>query len=169
MPATFAFSETNGAPPGTAANITGGSINFGNADLHSDSLVPADHPVTAGNNSFEKWIRGRWTGTFTSITNTKFYKSAGTALSGSRIMKGGVTAIANYTAPTSSASTVATDDMENHTSAATALTPLPPGSGAGKSGDPNFSEYVVLQLVTTTAAPPGAIPTQTYTMQWDET
>jgi len=169
MPATFAFSETNGSAPGTPANITGGSIDFGNADTHSDTLIPASNPVTAGNRSFEKWIRGRWTGVFTSITNTKFYKSAGTALTVSRIINGGTTTIAGYTTPTASASAVATSDMETHLTVGTALLPLPPGAGGGTSGDPNFSEYVALQLVTTAAAPPGAIPTQTYTLQWDET
>ena len=169
MPATFAWSETNGTAPGTTANITGGSIDFGNADTHSDTLVPADNPVTAGNNSYEKWVRGRWTGTFTSITNTKFYKSAGTALTVSRIIKGGTAVIASYTTPVASASVVATSEMETHLTVGTALTPLPPGAGGGTSGDANYSEYVALQLVTTVAASPGAIPTQTYTMQWDET
>lgn len=169
MAATFDWSETNGSAPGVAANVVSGSIDFGNGDIHSDTLVPADNPITAANNSFEKWIRGRWTGSFTSITNTKFFKSAGTALTGNIVIKGGTDLIANYTTPTASASTVATSDMETHLSAGTALTPNPPGAGGGTSGDPNFSDYVALQLVSLIAASPGAIPTQTYTYQWDET
>ena len=169
MAAIFDWSETNGTAPGTATNVASGSLDFGNADIHSDTLVPADNPITAANNSFEKWVRGRWTGSFTSITNTKFFKSAGTALTGNVVIKGGTTLIASYTTPTASASVVATSDLENHLSAGTAILPNPPGSGGGTSGDPNFSDYVALQLVTTVAASPGAIASQTYTYQWDET
>ncbi len=169
MAAIFAWSENNGSAPGVQADVASGSVDFGNADIHSDSLVPADNPVTAANNSFEKWLRGRWTGTFTSITNTKFFKSAGTALTGAIVIKGGTALIASYTTPTASASSVATSDMETHLTAGTALLPNPPGSGGGTSNDPNFSDYVALQLVTTGAASPGAIPAQTYTYQWDET
>ena len=90
-------------------------------------------------------------------------------MTGAVVIKGGTDLIANYTDPTASTSTVATSDIENHLSAGTGLAPNPPGSGGGTSNDPNFSDYVVLQLVTTGAASPGAIASQTYTYQWDET
>ena len=60
----------------------------------------------------------------------------------------------------STASAVATVDVP--TTLGTALVPTAPGAS------PSYSGYITMQLQTTAAAPPGAIATQTMTLQYDE-
>ena len=82
MSASFQFSESNGATPTVTDGVT--SINFGSSD--APNLVPASHPVTAGTNSFEKWIRGHFYGVYNSVANLKFYLSAGSYVTGEQIV-----------------------------------------------------------------------------------
>lgn len=154
MTATFEFSETNGAGATVTDGIT--NVNFGNAD--SPNLVPASNPVTAGNNSYEKWIRGHFTGTYNSISNLKFYKSAGAYVTGEDI-KCAVNAA--YATPTTSTSIVATVTIP--TTLGTALVPTAPGAS------PSYSGYMTLQLQTTVSTPPGNVNQKTFTLQYDET
>ena len=65
MPATFAFSESNGAGQTVTDGIL--NVNFGNLD--SPNLASPNNRVVAGNNAFEKWNRGKFSGTYTTIDN----------------------------------------------------------------------------------------------------
>ena len=154
MAATFEFSESNTV----AETVTNGiaNANFGSVD--AVNIVPTNDPITAGNNSFEKWLRGRFSGTFTSIANLRFFKSAGTFVTGEAI-KAAVDAV--YAAPTATTSIVATVDIP--TTEGAALTPLAP------VGNPDFSGYMTLQLQTTVSTPPGAVNQKTFTLKYDET
>jgi len=154
MAATFNFAESNGA--GETVTFPVANLNFGSAD--TPALTPASNPVAAGDNSFEKWLRGRFSGTFTSIANLRFFKSAGTFVTGEAIK---AAADAGYVAPVSTASVIATVDVP--ITEGTALTPADP------SGNPGFSGYLTLQLQTTVSTPPGAVNTKTFTIKYDET
>jgi len=153
MSATFAWSESNGAIPTVTDGIL--NVNFGNLD--SPNLASPNNRVVAGNNSFEKWNRGKFSGVYTTIDNLKFYKSSGT-LPANTSIKAAVNAV--YAQPVSTASAVATVDVP--TTLGTALVPTAPGAS------PSYSGYITMQLQTTAAAPPGAIATQTFTLQYDE-
>jgi len=153
MPATFQWSESNGAVPTVTDGIL--NVNFGNLD--SPNLSSPNNRVVAGNHSFEKWIRGRFSGVYTTIDNLKFYKSSGT-LPANTAIKAAVNAV--FAQPVSSTSLVATADVP--TTLGTALVPTSPGAS------PSYSGYITMQLQTTGAASPGAIATQTFTLQYDE-
>ena len=154
MAATFQFSESNTV----AETVTNGisNANFGSVD--AVNIVPTNDPITAGNNSFEKWLRGRFSGVFTSIANLRFFKSAGTFVTGEAI-KAAVDAA--FAAPTAVTSIVATVDVP--TTEGAALNPAAP------AGNPDFSGYITLQLQTTVATPPGAVNQKTFTLKYDET
>lgn len=154
MTATFDFSESNGVAQTVTNSIS--SVNFGNVD--TPNIVPASNPITAGNNSYEKWIRGHFTGTYSSISNLKFYKSAGAYVTGEDI-KAAVNAA--YSTPVDTTSAVATTTVP--TTLGSALVPTSPGAS------PSFSGYITMQLQTTVSTPPGNVNQKTFTLQYDET
>jgi hypothetical protein len=153
MAASFEISESNGATPTVTDGIT--SINFGNVD--SPNIVPASHPVTAGNNSYEKWVRGHFYGTYNSISNLKFYMSVGTYVTGEGI----VAAVnATFATPVATTSIVATSPVP--VLLGSALVPTAPGAS------PAYSGYITLQLQTTSSTPPGNVNQKTFTLVYDE-
>ena len=154
MTATFDFSESNGAGPTVTDSIS--NVNFGNTD--APNITPASNPVTAGNNSYEKWIRGHFSASYSSISNLKFYKSLGGYAAGESI----VAAVnATYATPVATTSIVATSPVP--VLLGSALVPTAPGAS------PDYSGYITLQLQTTVSTPPGNVATKTFTLQYDET
>lgn len=153
MAATFAWSESNGAGETVTDGIL--NVNFGNLD--SPNLSSPNNRVVAGNNSYEKWNRGKFSGSYTTIDNLKFYKSAGSLPSNVTIKAEVNTA---YATPTDSTSSVALNNVP--TTEGSAL--VPDSTGAS----PDYSGYIIMQMQTTIAATPGAVPTQTFTMKYDE-
>lgn len=51
------------------------NINFGSVD--NVNIVTASNPIAAGSSSFVKYWQAQWSGSFTSVSNAKLYKSAG--------------------------------------------------------------------------------------------
>ncbi len=153
MPSIFEFSESNSA----GETVTNGilNVNFGNLD--SPNLSTPNNRVVAGLNSFEKWFRGHFTGTYTTIDNLKFWKSAGSLGTGVSI-KAAVNAA--FATPTDSTSVVATANVP--TVVGSALVPTSPGAS------PSYDGYIIMQLQTTGAASPGSIGTQTFSLRFDE-
>ena len=160
MAASYQWAESNGAGEVVTDGIA--NLNFGSND--SANIVTTTYPVTAGQNSFEKYLRAKFSGVFTEISNMKFWKSGGTFITGESIK-----AIANqtYTAPVSSTSVKAVSDVPE--SEGTAL------SVQSTEGDTSkltvagtYTKYLVLQLQTTTGTPAGAVNQKTFTFQYDE-
>lgn len=159
MVATFEFHESNGAGE-TMGSV--GNLNMGNTD--AKELTPANNPITAGNNSYEKWVVGSWAGTFTQIDNVQFWMSAGSFGTGESIDWSG--SETTYAQPVSTTSTVAT----------TAIPTSDPGTAnvtlgsslAGTLSSEGRSDYIVLQYQTTASADPGPTNQKTFTIQWDE-
>jgi len=154
MAATFKWVQTTGdAASPTNTDIT--YINFGNVD-QANIATPSDHPITAGENSYEVWIRGHWEG-YTSISNLKFWKSAGDYKT-SEVIKAAVNA--SYATPTDATSSIATANIP--TSEASALVPDSPGAS------PDYSGYIIMQLQTGQDTPAGAVNQKTFTLKYDE-
>ena len=153
MAATFEFSESNGAGEVVTNGIL--NINFGNLD--SPNLSSPDNRIVAGANGFEKWNRGRFSGVYTTIDNLKFFKSGGTLPSGVAV-KAAVNSA--YATPTDSTSVVATVDVP--VVEGSALVPNDPGAS------PDFSGYIIMQMQVNVSPTVGAVPTQTFTLKYDE-
>ena len=71
MAATFDWQEDNqtatGSPTkGTTRTGSRGEQNWKNAD--DSTTAYSSSSITAGNNSFEKWMSGHFSGTYTSIS-----------------------------------------------------------------------------------------------------
>ena len=162
MSATFAFSESNLVGQVVADGIA--NINFGSVDDHE--LVPATYPITRATNSFDKYIRALFTGSWTEISAMKFWKSAGTYKTDETITG---SANATYATP----SQTSNGDSLIPTSEGTALA-INSAEGAatiiyGASGVSGYSAYVRLQTKTLVTTPSGAVAQKTFTFQYDET
>ena len=153
MVATHQFSESNGV----AETVTDGivNVNFGNTD--APNIVVASFPIRAGNNSFSKYIRSKFTGTFNTISVMKFWRSDGAA------MPTGIAITAGANPAYATPSTADDGDAAEPTSEGTALS-----IGPTTITTPSYSNYIRLQMETTVAASPGNTPTFTHTYQYDE-
>lgn len=81
MAVTVTWVEYNGSALGAGIGTRlASNLNFGSVD--NVNVVPASSPIAAGSNSYAKYWKAQWSGSFTSIFNAKLYKSAGTYLTG---------------------------------------------------------------------------------------
>jgi hypothetical protein len=160
MSVTCEYSESNGVGETVHDNIA--NLNFGSNDSYE--IVPSTYPVIAGTNSYIKYIRGKFTGTFTEISNIKFWKSIGAMATGEVI-----TAEENvaYATPVNGLS----GDAAVPTDVGSALS-LNSAEGDptiiyGASGVSGYTGYIRLQLQTSISTPPGAVAQKTFVMQYD--
>ncbi len=161
MAATFVFSESNGVGEVVQDDIA--NINFGSNDSYN--IVPGTYPITRGENAYSKYVRGKFSGVFTEISNMKFWKSAGVYVTGETIK---ASANATYDTP----SQTDTGDSDIPTSEGSALS-LNSAEGEsvieyGASGVSGYTGYLRLQLQSTGSTPPGAVNQKEFTLQYDE-
>jgi hypothetical protein len=162
MSATHHFCESNGAGEVETQDIS--NVNFGSTD--APNLVVITYPIVRGDASFEKYVRCLFTGTWTEISNMKFWKSAGAYVTGEAIK-----AAANVVYATPSATPNADSDIPITEGAALAIESA---EGEiiieyGASGVSGYTGYIRLQTRSTILTPTGAGNQKTFTMQYDET
>jgi hypothetical protein len=165
MAATWNWSGHYGSAPGTTADLgaSGNLFNFKTLDSMTGTSDYTSFPITAGNNSYEVWLRGHWTDTFNKIENLQFWKSAGSDAGISIKWDGETTA---YETPITTASTIATAAAPT-ADPGTANVSIA-GTLAGNLTAAGFSDYIVMQMQTTTAAAAGDSSTYTFVLQYDE-
>lgn len=159
MSATFTWKESN-----TVSEVvtTATNINFGAND--SPNLVVATYPIRRGTNSFSKYVRILFGGTWSTISNMLFWKSAGTLVTDEVISCGYNIAFATPSQTTNGDSAVPTTSggssaIQSAEGAATIV------YGSGVSG---YTKYLRLQTRTAVTSPSGAVNQKTFTFQWDE-
>lgn len=168
MVATVQIKVYTGTSAGTESSGDAGNLNLLSADsFDSTGLLYQSNrisvPSSGTNYSYEKWVRLKFSGSFTAITNCKVYKSAGTLSDSNLVLKGGVTT--SGATPVNTVSSVATTASSSWDSLAEALD-IQNGT---MTADPSYTKYFVMQLsVPSTVTTPGDIGTQTITFQWDE-
>ena len=158
MPATFQWSESNGVTPTITDDI--GYLNFGSADVCQ--LTPATYPIVAGQNSFFKAIRVKFTDVNVSISNMLFWKFSGAYVQSEYIVCHNQSVyIQPDTAIHSAWASVPTD-------IGSALT-IHGANGTDPSLLANgYTEYIFLQLRTGALTPAGAVNTKVFVFQYDE-
>ena len=161
MAATVIVNEKNGAGE-TATNKTSGTVRFKNAD---NATVDLNDPMvipTAGTDiSFEKILRLNATGTFSQISNYKFYTDGANGLGTgvSLLYKKETT----YGQPIQPTNTTGFTDIF----AATSGTPVTLGTpNVTATGD--FGDYLTMILTVGSTASQGVTPSETLTFSWDE-
>lgn len=161
MAADFVFSESNGVGEVVTDDIA--NVNFGSVD--DVEIVPANYPVIAGEASFEKYIRGFFSGTFTEISNMKFWKDSGDYVEGESIK---ASANAVYAQPSDSPNA----DEPIPTTEGTALSILSAEGEStieyGASGVSGYTGYIRLQTQSTGETPAGLANEKEFILQYDE-
>ena len=168
MVATFEWKVWTGSAAGTENPGSGSAthLNFHNDDTYGTSTDYQTKqivvPASGTSYSYERWLSGRWSGTFNLIDNILYWKSAGT-LSDVNLAINAGEAAAGVT-PVVIASTIATSAVPTTEGTAIDVTPSTPITSS-----PGYSDFVVMQLnVPSTVTTPGDIGVQTFTMQYDE-
>lgn len=166
MAATFNWAQSYGATPTvTDLGASGNLFNFKNID----DATPANYssnPVIAGENSYELWIRAHFTGTFNVVDNLQFWMSTDFSPNTGLALKYKANNVGAYVQSVKTTSTVATVDMPTsdpgtaNVSIATSLSGTLVAAG--------YSDYIVMQLQTTTAAAAGDSSLATFSLQYDE-
>lgn len=164
MVATVRVVEKNGSSASpTLTQKDGGTVRFKNADdANVDLNNPMVIPSSGSDWSFEKWLRLEITGgTFTEITNLKFYTD------GANNFGTGVNLwaknVATYATPAEGTGSTGYSDAFGYTSAAPLNLGAGPYTAVGEIGD-----HVVMLLEVQSTAASGVLPGETVTFAYDE-
>lgn len=155
MSAIHQFSESNGA--GEVETIPISSLNFGSND--SANLNPTQYPILRSNASFEKYLRCKFTDTFTEISNMKFWLDYSELYA-----EVAIKAAANeaYVEP----SDAPNGDSDIPTDEGSALA-IQASDGSDTIVAPGYTKYIRLQLQTTIDASAGFLENE-FIFQYDE-
>jgi hypothetical protein len=180
MAVTFEFDEANGAGTTITHGIT--TTNWKNLDGATGTDYNTN-PITIGNNSFEKWQFGHFSGTWNQISNG-FYDHTLTAFGSNLTLKGQPTMTADgnkltYATPSTAANASLTKNITSangsfptgaavvwfsKTSQAGTMTASVTNSGA----DSAYTNYLTTQLQTAAGAATGDTANVTLKLQYDE-
>ena len=182
MAATFDWQEDTGTATGSPAKGTTRTtgvtdVNWKNSGVQSDAY--SSFPITAGNNSFEKWQFGKFTGTFNQILGGLFAHTL-TAFGTGLTLKGTPACTGDgdrllYTTPAAAANANLTTDMTT----AIAITagvgvcfgatgPEATGKATSMTTNPCYTNFLTTQLQTTSGAGAGDTATVTLTLRYQE-
>lgn len=179
MAATFEFEIDNGTAAGSPAKGTTRTAaqtdtNWKNID--DATTVYSASPITAGNNSFEKWIFGHFSGSFNNILAGLFAHTA-TAFGTGLTLKGtpAGTSQLTYTTPSTTANASLSVDMTSAISIASgtevsfgATGPEVASKTTSTAANPAYTNYLTTQLQTTSSAASGDTANVTLTLQYQE-
>ena len=179
MASSFSFSESYGASSGGDINYINFQSNDGTSGSDATTNTAANPiviPASLYAYSYERVIRGHWSGTFSTITSVYFWKQSGT-LPGSVKIKAlkKASSPTTYVQPVTTASTilgVAGNEVNTTADIPTATGTINPAFNATSQGTPaqtNSSDYIYMQLVVPSGSASGSISTMTYRMGWNET
>jgi len=172
MAATFTWKVDNGSGPASTGTAT--DNNWKNID--DNTTVYSSAPITAGNNSFERWTYGSFSGTFNQILSGLFAHTAtafgsGLSLVGTPAGSSQLT----YTTPSTTANSNLTTNMTTAISIGSGVavyfgpTSANTASKATSStSNPTYSNYLTTQLQTTSGAAAGDTAQVTLTLQYQE-
>jgi hypothetical protein len=180
--ATFAFDRDHGAATGSPAKGTTRSagvtdVNWKNSDTEATAYSAA--PITGGNNSYENWLFGHFSGTYNQILSGLFAHTS-TAFGTGLTLKGTPACTGDgdrllYTTPSATANAALTVDMTSAVSIASGVAvffsatgPEATGKASSTTANPAYTNYLTTQLQTTTSAAAGDTATVTLTLQYQE-
>ena len=165
MAATVLIREKNGAGE-TATDKTSGTVRFKNADNATVDIVnPMVVPAAPGfDYSYEKYLRPNVAGTYTEISNVRWYSDGGNGLgTGVEVY---AKAVGSYTQPAEASSISGYTDLFSYTSGS----PLD-GDGINTgpfTGSGDKADYIVLICRVAETASQGIPTAETLTLSWDE-
>lgn len=182
MAATFEFNrdtgtQTGSPTKGTTRTTAVTDTNWKNTDTYGTAYTAA--PITAGNNSYEIWNFGKFSGTFNQISAGLFAHTS-TAFGTGLTLKGPPACTGDgdrllYTTPSASANANLTTDMTSAIAIGSGVAvcfgatgPEATGKATSMTTNPCYTNYLTTQLQTTGSAAAGDTATVTLTLQYNE-
>jgi len=166
MAATFKFARTYGNAPGTVSSlgVSGNLANFGRHTVAAASAYAAA-PIPAGQRSLEVYLRGKFTGAFNKIDNFQFWRSTDFSPSTGLFIRWAPATPSAYATPTSALS-----------KCVSAVPTSDPGTAnvrinkalSGSLAASGYTDYIILQLATSSTAAAGDTSLATFTVNYDE-
>lgn len=182
MAATFDWQSDHGTATGSPAKGTTrstGRTDFNWKNTDDATTAYSSSPITAGNNSYEIWGFGEFTGTYNQILTGKFAHTAGTFGAG-LTLKGTPACTGDgdrllYTTPSTSANANLTTDMTSAISISSGVSvcfgatgPEATGKASSTTANPAYTNFLTTQLQTTGSAAAGDTAQVTLTLQYLE-
>ena len=166
MGATFAWAQTHGTAPGTVASlgISGNLFNFKRID-DATAANYSSYPISAGEKSYEVWLRAKFTGTFNKIDNIQFWKSTDFSPATGLSVKWAPATPSAYSTPVTGANKAVSAVPTSDPGTANVRCRGGLTSGLVASG---YTDYIVLQLNTTSAAAAGDTSLAIFSLNYDE-
>lgn len=182
MAATFAWDRDTGTQTGSPTKGTTRSAgttdtNWKNTDTYATAYSAA--PITAGNNSYEIWNFGHFSGTYNQILTGLFAHTA-TAFGTGLTLKGTPACTGDgdrllYTTPSATANANLTVDMTSAVAIGSGVAvffgatgPEATGKASSMTTNPCYTNYLTTQLQTSGSAAAGDTATVTLTLQYNE-
>lgn len=144
---------------------SGNLVNFKAIDSIGTSDY-AQYPVPAGSNSYEVFLQGHFTGSFSAIYDLRFWMSTDFSPNTGLVVKNKSNQ-QSYNQPTNATSSIATSTIG--TSDPGTANVSYGGSLTSSISTSDYTDYIVLQLQTTTAAPAGDTSLATFSLSYIET
>lgn len=183
MASSFAFGEDNGTastPPRGNVRTTGiTSIDLKSADDYNTTSY-ANQPITAGNNSYTKYIWGIYSGSFNQINTVKYNHLSGSFGAGFTLVA--FTGASGFYATPSASTNAAL--IHNITATGNVSTtglaliiggtglagegPEATGKSTSTSANPAYTSYIAIQLQTSILASAGNVGPYTLGLSWLE-
>lgn len=182
MAATFDWNRDTGTQTGSPTKGTTRTTgitdtNWKNTDTVGTAYSAA--PITAGNNSYEIWNFGKFSGTFNQISAGLFAHTA-TAFGTGLTLKGPPACTGDgdrllYTTPATTANANLTTDMTTAIAIGSGVAvcfgatgPEATGKATSMTTNPCYTNYLTTQLQTTGSAAAGDTAQVTLTLQYNE-
>ena len=182
MAATFEFNRDTGtqtgAPTkGTTRTTAVTDTNWKNTDTYGTAYTAA--PITAGNNSFEIWNFGKFSGSFNQVLGGLFAHTS-TAFGTGLTLKGTPACTGDgdrllYTTPAAATNAALTNNMTTAVGIGTgvgvcfgATGPEATGKATSMTTNPCYTNYLTTQLQTTGSAVAGDTAIVTLTLEYLE-
>lgn len=182
MAATFDWQEDTGTATGSPAKgttRTTGITNVNWKNIDDSTTAYSSAPITAGNNSYEKWQFGKFTGTFNQISAGLFAHTA-TAFGTGLTLKGPAATTGDgdrplYTTPSTTANANLTVNMTSAIAIGSGVAvffgatgPEATGKASSTTSNPGYTNFLPTQLQTTGSAAAGDTAQVTLTLQYNE-
>jgi hypothetical protein len=182
MAATFDWQEDTGTQTGSptkgTTRTTGVTdVNWKNSGVQSD--VYSSFPITAGNNSYEKWQFAKFSGTFNQVSAGLFAHTA-TAFGSNLVLKGTPACTGDgdrllYTTPSTTTNANLTTTMTSAIAIGSgvgvcfgATGPEATGKATSMTTNPCYTNFLTTQLQTSVGAAAGDTAQVTLTLQYNE-
>lgn len=180
--ATYDWQSDHGTATGSPAKGTTRSVgrtDYNHKNIDDAATAYTANPITAGNNSFEIWGFGKFTGAFNQILNGRFAHTAG-ALGTGLTLKGPTSMTVDgdnetYTTPSTTANANLNVDMTSVIAIGSGQVvwyggtgPEAAGKAASSTNATTYSNWLATQLQTTGSAAAGDTTQITLTHQFEE-